>query len=254
MNALEAWEANERFRLSGRRQDDLEEFGRIANPSGRINVPVTDPYNDDATNAEEHWIIPAGDATVMPGLPDWPLDTSLGYPFTENMEDTDAASHPAHADSVEPARGETPASPNKPREEPQARPAAVVGESVTVIGNLVADPRLKELGDGSVVANFTIASTPRIFDEDTRQWKDAETVFHRASAWNATARHADASLTKGSRVIAVGRIKSRTFEGKDGRMRAVQELVVEDIAVSLRFHAATVDQGRQRRQEDRAAG
>jgi hypothetical protein len=79
MSALEAWKANERFRLSGRRQDDLEEFGRTANPTGRINVPVTNPYTDTASDTE-YDVAPAGGSLLMPGLPDWPMDTTFGYP------------------------------------------------------------------------------------------------------------------------------------------------------------------------------
>jgi single-strand DNA-binding protein len=254
MSALEAWKANERFRLSGRRQDDLEEFGRTANPTGRINVPVTNPYTDTASDTE-YDVAPAGGSLVMPGLPDWPMDTTFGYPFT----DTTDTHHPStDAVGAGPAESGTEGAAD-PAGEPAEAPAtpgdAPAGESVTVIGNLVADPRLKELGTGSVVANFTIATTPRTWDQGTRQWQDGETIFLRASAWNATARHAQASLTKGARVIAVGTIRSRTFQGKDGQPKTVKELVVEDVAVSLKFQGVTVERDQQRgRREDRAAG
>uniref|UniRef100_UPI003F49707D single-stranded DNA-binding protein n=1 Tax=Paenarthrobacter ureafaciens TaxID=37931 RepID=UPI003F49707D len=253
MSALEAWQANERFRLSGRRQDDLEEFGRTANPTGRINVPVTNPYTDTASDTE-YDIAAAGGSLVMPGLPDWPMDTTFGYPFT----DTTATHHPStDVDSAGLAeRGtEGAADPaGEPADVPATPADASAGESVTVVGNLVADPRLKELGTGSVVANFTIASTPRIYNDDTKQWADGETVFLRASAWNATARHAQASLTKGARVIAVGTIKSRTFQGKYGQPKTVKELIVEDVALSLKFQGVIVERDQQRRhREDRAA-
>ncbi|MBU8869192.1 single-stranded DNA-binding protein [Paenarthrobacter aromaticivorans] len=251
--AFKAWEAEERFRLSGRRQDDLEEFGRIANPSARINVPVTDPYNDAAAG-EDYGTAPAGDAPVMPGLPDWPVGTALGYPFTDTPATHDLPGEEGSGDVYADETQDEPEAAAEPTEAPASGAGTRAGESVTVIGNLVADPRLKELGSGSVVANFTIASTPRVFDETTQQWKDGKTVFLRASAWNDTGRHASASLTKGSRVIAVGRIKSRTFEGKDGRSRTVEELVVEDVAVSLRFQTAAIDRGHRRAGEDRAAG
>ncbi|WP_139770726.1 single-stranded DNA-binding protein [Paenarthrobacter ureafaciens] len=253
-DAFKAWEAEERFRLSGRRQDDLEEFGRIANPSARINVPVTDPYGDAAAG-EDYGTYPAGDAPVMPGLPDWPMGTSFGYPFTDTTATHDQPSHSGSRGDVD--QDETPndaAPAAELTEAPSSRAGTRAGESVTVIGNLVADPRLKELGSGSAVANFTIASTPRVYDETTQQWKDGEAVFLRASAWNDTARHAVASLRKGARVIAVGRIKSRTYQGKDGQARTVEELVVEDVAVSLRFQTAALDRGQRRAGEGRAAG
>lgn len=252
-DAFKAWEAEERFRLSGRRQDDLEEFGRIANPSARINVPVTDPYGDVAAG-EDYGIAPAGDAPAMPGLPDWPMGTSFGYPFTDTTATHDQPSEAGSGGAdVDKDRGDAEAVAGL-TEAPAPDADTPAGESVTVIGNLVANPRLKELGSGSAVANFTIASTPRVYDETTQQWKDGEAVFLRASAWNDTARHASASLTRGSRVIAVGRIKSRTFQGKDGQTRTVKELVVEDVAVSLRYQAATLDRGQRRAGEGRAAG
>lgn len=251
--AFKAWEAEERFRLSGRRQDDLEEFGRIANPSARINVPITDPYGDVAAD-EDYGTYPAGDAPVMPGLPDWPMGTSFGYPFTDTPATHDLPGEAGSGDAGEDDIQDETEAAAEPTEAPSSRDGSRVGESITVIGNLVADPRLKELGSGSVVANFTIASTPRVYDEDTKRWKDGETVFLRASAWNDTGRHAAASLRKGVRVIAVGRIKSRTFQGKDGRSRTVEELVVEDVAVSLRFQRAAIDRGQRRAGEGRAAG
>ncbi|MFK0007772.1 single-stranded DNA-binding protein [Paenarthrobacter sp. NPDC090520] len=245
--------ADDRFTISPRQYEDLEEFGRIANPSARIDVPIANPYIDAAAGGD-YGTAPAGDAQVMPSLPDWPVGTALGYPFTDTPATQD---HPGEAGSGDVDEDETqddaePAA--EPAEAPAPDAGTPMGESVTVIGNLVADPRLKELGSGSVVANFTIASTPRVYDETTQQWRDGETVFLRASAWNDTGRHTVASLAKGVRVIAVGRIQSRTFQGKDGRARTVQELVVEDVAVSLRFQRAALDRGQRPAGEDRAAG
>jgi single-strand DNA-binding protein len=252
--AFKAWEAEERFRLSGRRQDDLEEFGRDANPSARINVPVTDPYGDVVAAGEGYGTYPAGDAPAMPGLPDWPMGTSFGYPFTDTPATHDLPGEAGSGDAGEDDTQDDTEPAAELTEAPAPHADTRAGESVTVIGNLVADPRLKELGSGSVVANFTIASAPRVYDEDTKRWKDGEAVFLRASAWNDTGRHAVASLRKGSRVIAVGRIKSRTYQGKDGQARTVEELVVEDLAVSLRFQTAALDRGQRRAGEGRAAG
>lgn len=91
---------------------------------------------------------------------------------------------------------------------------------------------------GSAVANFTIASTPRTFDSQAREWKDGETLFLRASVWREAAEHAAASLTKGSRVVATGRLKPRTYETKAGEKRTVIEFEVEELGLSLRRTAA----------------
>jgi single-strand DNA-binding protein len=115
-----------------------------------------------------------------------------------------------------------------------------VGTGVTVIGNLTADPELRSTGSGTAVANFTIASTPRIFDAGTGKWIDGEALFLPATAWRGIAEHAAASLTKGMRVIATGALKRRSYTTKTGEQRTVVELEVEDIGPSLRHTSAEV--------------
>ena len=115
----------------------------------------------------------------------------------------------------------------------------MAGETaLTVIGNLTAAPE-PHFTSGSVVANFTIASTPRVFDRASNEWKDGETLFIRASVWGEAAKNAVASLTKGTRVVAHGVLKPRSFEARDGGKRTVQELEIEEIGVSLRYNPAT---------------
>jgi single-strand DNA-binding protein len=112
------------------------------------------------------------------------------------------------------------------------------GTSVTVIGNLTADPELRSTGSGTALARFTIASTPRTFDPRTGQRADGDTVFVPATAWRGTAEHAAASLTKGMRVIATGTLKPRSYTTKTGEARTVVEFEVEDIGPSLRHATA----------------
>ena len=52
---------------------------------------------------------------------------------------------------------------------------------ITVIGNLTADPELRFTPSGAAVANFTVASTPRMFDRQTNEWKDGEALFLRCN-------------------------------------------------------------------------
>ena len=117
----------------------------------------------------------------------------------------------------------------------------MAGETViTVIGNLTGDPELRFTPSGSAVANFTIASTPRTFDRNTNAWVDGDTLFLRASVWREAAENVAESLTKGMRVIAQGRLKSRTYETKEGEKRNVTELEVDEIGPSLRYATAKV--------------
>jgi len=117
----------------------------------------------------------------------------------------------------------------------------MAGETViTVVGNLTSDPELRYTQNGLAVANFTIASTPRTFDRQANEWKDGEALFLRASVWREFAEHVAGSLTKGSRVIAQGRLKQRSYETKEGEKRTTIELEVDEIGPSLRYATAQV--------------
>lgn len=111
---------------------------------------------------------------------------------------------------------------------------------ITVIGNLTADPELRFTPSGSAVANFTIASTPRTFDRQSNEWKDGEALFLRSAVWREAAENVAETLTKGMRVIAQGRLKSRSYDTKEGERRTVMELEVDEIGPSLTFASAKV--------------
>lgn len=126
---------------------------------------------------------------------------------------------------------------------------------ITVVGNLTDDPTLRFTRSGDAVANFTIASTPRMFDRSTGEWKDGEALFLRCSLWRQAAEHVAESLGKGARVIAQGRLKQRSFQTQDGEKRSVTELDVDEIGPSLRYATASVTKGtRQRGTTTAAAG
>jgi len=117
----------------------------------------------------------------------------------------------------------------------------MAGETIiTVVGNLTGDPELRYTQGGLAVANFTIASTPRSFDRAANEWKDGETLFLRASVWREFAEHVAGSLTKGSRVVATGRLKQRSYETKERERRTSFELEIDDVGPSLRYATTTV--------------
>jgi len=118
----------------------------------------------------------------------------------------------------------------------------VAGDTIiTVIGNLTADPELRFTPSGAAVANFTVASTPRIFDRQTNEWKDGEALFLRCNIWREAAENVAESLTRGSRVIVSGRLKQRSFETREGEKRTVVELEVDEIGPSLKYATAKVN-------------
>lgn len=117
----------------------------------------------------------------------------------------------------------------------------MAGETIiTVVGNLTADPELRYTQNGLAVANFTIASTPRVFDRKANEMKDGPALFLRASVWREFAEHVAGSLTKGMRVIAQGRLTQRSYQDKEGITRTAIELEVDAIGPDLRWSTAQV--------------
>ena len=112
--------------------------------------------------------------------------------------------------------------------------------TLTVVGNVTKDPDLKFLPSGVAVVSFTIASSRRVFDRDRNEWKDGDTLFMRCSAWRHLAEHIGDTLTKGTRVIASGRLSQRDYEDNQGVQRTITELNVEEIGPSLKYATATV--------------
>jgi single-strand DNA-binding protein len=112
---------------------------------------------------------------------------------------------------------------------------------ITVIGNITGDPELRFTPSGAAVANFTVASTPRQFDRQSNEWKDGETLFMRCSVWRDAAENVAESLQRGTRVLVSGRLKSRSYETKEGEKRTVIEMEVDEVGPSLRYATAKVN-------------
>ena len=112
--------------------------------------------------------------------------------------------------------------------------------TVTVIGNLTSDPELRFTPNGLAVASFTVASTTRILDKTSNEWKDGDTLFLRCSVWRQYAENVAESLTKGTRVLVTGRLKQRSYETKEGEKRTVFEVEVDEVGPSLRSATAKV--------------
>ena len=118
----------------------------------------------------------------------------------------------------------------------------MAGETtITVVGNITSDPELRFTPGGAAVANFTVASTPRVMDKQTNEWKDGDALFLRCSIWRQAAENVAESLTKGMRVVVQGRLKQRSFETKEGEKRTVVELEVEEVGPSLKYATAKVN-------------
>lgn len=117
----------------------------------------------------------------------------------------------------------------------------MAGETtITIIGNLTADPEMRTTSKGGTVCNFSIAATPRQYNSQSGQWEDGQALFMRCTVWRDIAAHCAQSLHKGMRVIAQGRLQQRTYQAKDGTQRTVVEMQVDEIGPSLRYATAQV--------------
>jgi single-strand DNA-binding protein len=112
--------------------------------------------------------------------------------------------------------------------------------NITVVGNLTNDPELRFTPSGAAVASFTIASNSRFLDKTTTEWKDGEPVYMRCSVWRQYAENVAESLTRGTRVIATGRLKQRSYDTREGEKRTVMEMEVDDVGPALRTATAKV--------------
>ncbi|SDD56135.1 single-stranded DNA-binding protein [Actinokineospora iranica] len=117
----------------------------------------------------------------------------------------------------------------------------MAGETtITVVGNLTADPELRFTQSGVAVANFTVASTPRTFDRQSNEWRDGEALFLRCTVWRQVAENVAESLTRGTRVIVQGNLRQTSYTTREGEKRTGYELDVTEIGASLTFATAEV--------------
>lgn len=111
---------------------------------------------------------------------------------------------------------------------------------ITIVGNLVADPELRFTPSGAAVANFRVATTPRVYNRDTNQFEDGDAVFLTCNAWRQMAENVAESLTRGMRVVVTGKLRQRSYQTKEGEQRTVYEIEVDEAGPSLRYATATI--------------
>ena len=102
--------------------------------------------------------------------------------------------------------------------------------SVSFAGNLTDDPELRRSEGGIARAMFRVAVSGR---------REQEPSYFTVIVWRDQAQHAAQSLSKGSRVVVVGRLQHRTWNAEDGSARSTVEVVAEELGPSLRWATAT---------------
>ena len=102
--------------------------------------------------------------------------------------------------------------------------------SVSFAGNLTDDPEVRYTEGGIARARFRVAVSAR---------KDQEASFFTVTVWRDQAEHAAESLSKGSRVVVMGRLQQRAWTAEDGSARSTVEVVAEELGPSLRWATMT---------------
>lgn len=108
--------------------------------------------------------------------------------------------------------------------------------TITVIGNLVADPEQKTAA-GHKLARLRIATNERIKDA-SGEWKDGDTTYIDVSCWRRLAEGTE-SLRKGQRVIVHGKLKGRSFVRNDGTNGYAYEVEATDVGASIMSRGKT---------------
>jgi single-strand DNA-binding protein len=115
---------------------------------------------------------------------------------------------------------------------------------IVIVGNLTRDPELRYTPNGAALVKFGIAWSKRAPDE-SGQWRDVETSFFNVTAWRQLAENVAESLTQGSRVVVVGRLRTNTWETPEGEKRSTVEIEADEVAPSLKWATAKLErQGR----------
>jgi single-strand DNA-binding protein len=102
--------------------------------------------------------------------------------------------------------------------------------SVSFAGNLTDDPELRHTESGIARAMFRVAVSGR---------REQEASFFTVIVWRDQAEHAVESLSKGSRVVVVGRLQQRSWTTEDGSARSTVEVLADELGPSLRWATAT---------------
>lgn len=101
---------------------------------------------------------------------------------------------------------------------------------VTICGNIANDPQYATGASGKGRATFSVAVEHR-FQKDG-EWT-SETGFFNVVAWGFVADDVAGKVEKGSRVIVVGRMNNRSYEGNDGTRQYMTEVVADRIGLDL---------------------
>ncbi|MCK4568731.1 MAG: single-stranded DNA-binding protein [Bacteroidales bacterium] len=100
---------------------------------------------------------------------------------------------------------------------------------VILVGNLGRDPEVRTLENGAKVANFTLATSESYKNKEGQ--RVTQTEWHNIVLWRGLAEIAEKFLRKGNQVYIEGKIKSRSWEDKDGNKRYTTEILGDNLTM-----------------------
>src|SRR4030043_314766 len=98
---------------------------------------------------------------------------------------------------------------------------------VMIIGNIGSEPEMRFTPNGNPVTTFRVAANRVYTTSDGERRK--ETEWFTVVAWNKLAEQCNQFLSKGRLVYVEGRLRSRSWEGKDGKTHFTNEIVAEKV-------------------------
>ncbi len=114
----------------------------------------------------------------------------------------------------------------------------MASNTITVVGNLTRDPELRYTQSGKATVTVGIAVNRRY--QVNGEWQE-QTTYMNVVAWDQLAENIAASLTKGARIMASGRLDVREYEGRDGVKRTSVDVVADEVAATLRWATVTIE-------------
>lgn len=103
---------------------------------------------------------------------------------------------------------------------------------VKILGNMTSDPELRFTGNGTPVASFSVATNRRF--KQGEEWKD-QSEFHNVVVWSNLAQQLAQRAKKGTRIMVLGRLQTRSWDGQDGQKKYRTEIVADDVFLIDRY-------------------
>jgi len=101
---------------------------------------------------------------------------------------------------------------------------------VILVGNLGKDPEVRHLESGASVANFPIATSESYKDRNSGE-RITQTEWHNIVLWRGLAEVAEKYLRKGNSVYIEGKLKTRSWQDKEGNTRYSTEVVGDNMVM-----------------------